>query len=224
MIRNAFLVLALLTLAACQHETHVPDNNSVPGNLKIEIYSTGETPVEEIERHIEALFPSGNVRALPNGRIAVAAPAPQQPSIGELIKQLGKAEPEPARQVRVRQWLVEGTPSDQVAIPDNLSTLEKPLLDTAELAGPMTFERLEMIEFQVLEQRRAKAKGEIMQTSVLVQIEADTIQLRTDTLTGIGSGLETDITLASGERIVMGMVGNRDDDSMLLFIIQAEIL
>lgn len=225
MVRTAFLVVALLTLTACQPESDVPDSDSVPGNLVIKVYSTGETPVDDVQRHIQALFPSVNVRALPNGRIAVAAPAPQQPSVGELIKQLSKAEPEPARQVRVRQWLVEGTPADQVAIPDNLVTLENALLDTAELAGPMAFERLELIEFRVLDERQANAVGKIMDTSVWVQIQADRIQLMTETGTRpFGSRLETDISLASGERIVMGLVENPDRDSMLLFIVQAEIL
>lgn len=225
MVRTAFLVVALLTLTACQPESDVPDSDSVPGNLMIKVYSTGETPIDDVESHIKALFPSGKVRALPNGRIAVAAPGPQQPSIGALIEQLSKTEPEPPRQVRVRQWLVEGTPADQVAIPDNLAILEKPLLDTAELAGPMAFERLELVAFQGLEERRAKAIGKIMNTSVGVRIQDDRIELLTETDTRpYGSRLETDITLASGERIVMGLVENPDRDSMLLFVVQAEIL
>lgn len=223
MIRTAFLVIVLLTLTACQSDTEVPDNNAVPGNLKIEIYSTGETPVDEVEEHIKALFPSGNVRALPNGRIAVAAPAPQQPSIGELIKQLSKAEP--ARQVRVRQWLIEATPSDQVAVPDNLSTLEEPLLDTAKVIGPMAFERIEQVEFLGLEGRRATVAGKAMQISTWVQLEGDRIELGTETSTNpYGSFLETNISMASGERVVMGLVEHPDGDSMLLFVIHAEIL
>lgn len=223
MIRTAFLVTAILTLTACQTDTDVPDSNSVPTSLKIEIYSTGETPVDEIEDHIKALFPSGNVRALPNGRIAVAAPAPQQSSIGELIKQLSEAEP--ARQVRVRQWLIEATPSDQVAIPDNLAILEKPLLDTVEVGGPMAFERIELVEFQGLEGRQASVIGKAMEISMWVRLEGDRIELRTETNTRPHGGfLETKIALTSGERIVMGLVENPDGDSMLLFVIQAEIL
>lgn len=223
MIRTAFLVVVFLTLTACQSDTQIPDNNAVPENLKIEIYSTGETPVDEVEEHIKALFPSGNVRSLPNGRIAVAAPAPQQPSIGELIKQLSKAEP--ARQVRVRQWLIKATPSDQVAIPDNLTTLEEPLLDTAEVSGPAAFERIEMVEFQGLEGRRTTVIGKAMQIAIFVRLEGNRIELRTQTNTKpYNSVLETNITLVSGEPIVMGLVENADGDSMLLFVIEAEIL
>lgn len=223
MIRTAFLVIVLLTLAACQSDTEVPDNSANPAYLKIEIYSTGETPVDEVEEHIKALFPSGNVRALPNGRIAVAAPRQQQPSIGELIKQLSEAEP--ARQVRVRQWLIKATPSDQVAIPNNLTTLEEPLLDTVEVSGPAAFERIEMAEFQGLEGRRATVVGKAMQIRMWVRLEGNRIELRTETnTTPYGSLLETNISLVSGEPIVMGLVENADGDSMLLFVIEAEIL
>jgi len=228
MTRTAFLAIVLLTLTACESDRDVPDSNpgSVPGNLRIEVYSTGETPVAEVERHLKAVFPSGNYRALPNGRIAVAASVSQQPSIGKLIEQLGKTEPEPPSQIRIRQWLVEATPADDVMVPENLLSLEKALTDTTTLIGPLSFRRLEQVEFRVLEGQQGRISGKMLEVSADVrQIVSDTILLRMRINSRpIDSYLETDMAITSGERIVMGMVEHPDQEAMLLLVLEAEIL
>lgn len=228
MIRTAFVVTALLTLTACQPDRDVPDGDpgSVPGSLRIEVYSTGETPVAEVERHLKAVFPSGNYRALPNGRIAVAASVSQQPSIGKLIEQLGKTEPEPPSQIRIRQWLVEATPADDVTVSENLVSIEKALTDTTALTGPLSFRRLEQVEFRVLEGRGGRITGKMLDVSANVrQIVSDTILLRmTINSRPIDSYLETDMAITSGERIVMGMVEHPEQEAMLLLVLEAEIL
>jgi len=227
MIRNAFLLIALIMLTACQSDHDAPENDSgpAPSNLTIEVYSTGGTPVAEVEKHLMALFPFGKIRALPDDRIAVAAPAPQQYSIGALIEQLSANGSTAARQVQVRQWLVEGTPAEQTGVPDNLAALEKQLLATAELAGPMTFQRLELVQFQLLDDRITKVGGNLMNLTVGAQIHADTIELTTKAyIRSLDHSLETDMALTSGAPVVMGLVENKDRGSMLLFIVQAEIL
>lgn len=228
MIRTVILVSALVILTACQSERDVSDSDpgSVPGSLRIEVYSTGETPVADVERHLKAVFPSGNYRALPNGRIAVAASVSQQPSIGKLIEQLGKTEPEPPSQIRIRQWLVEATPTDNVMVPESLVSLEKALTDTTALTGPLSFRRLEQVEFRVLEGRKGRISGKMLDVSANVrQIVSDTILLRmTINSRPIDSYLETDMAIDSGERIVMGMVEHPDQEAMLLLVLEAEIL
>lgn len=231
MIRTAFLLIVLLALTACQSDRDVPDNDpgSVPGSLRIEVYSTGETPVAEVERHLRAVFPSGNYRALPNGRIAVAASVSQQPSIGKLIEQLGKTEPEPPSQIRIRQWLVEATPADDVMVPDNLVYLEKALTDTTALTGPLSFRRLEQVEFLLLEGREGRIQGQMMDVQADVhQIVSETILLNMavnySRQTRERSNLITDMAINSGERIVMGMVEHPDQEAMLLLVLEAEIL
>jgi len=228
MIRTVILVSALVILTACQSERDVSDSDpgSVPGSLRIEVYSTGETPVADVERHLKAVFPSGNYRALPNGRIAVAASVSQQPSIGNLIEQLGKTEPEPPSQIRIRQWLVEATPTDNVMVPESLVSLEKALTDTTALTGPLSFRRLEQVEFRVLEGRKGRISGKMLDVSANVrQIVSDTILLRmTINSRPIDSYLETDMAIDSGERIVMGMVEHPDQEAMLLLVLEAEIL
>ena len=228
MIRTVILVIALVTLTACQSERDVSDSDpgSVPGSLRIEVYSTGETPVADVERHLKAVFPSGNYRALPNGRIAVAASVSQQPSIGKLIEQLGRTEPEPPSQIRIRQWLVEATPAENVMVPDNLVYLEKPLTDTATLTGSLSFKRLEQVEFRVLEGGQGRTSGKMLDVSADArQIVSDTILLGMKIHSRpTGSYLETEMSIESGERVVMGMLEHSDQEAMLLLVLEAEIL
>lgn len=228
MIRGAILVIALLTLTACHPDREIPDDNSasVSPNLRIEVYSTGEAPVTEVERHLMALYPSGNYRELPNGRIAVAAPLSQQASIAKLIDQLTSTRSEPPTEIRLRQWLVEATPADSPMIPENLVSIKDALTDTTALTGPMSFNRLEQVEFRVIEGRKGRIGGKILDVSAGVrQIVSDTILLNMNVNSrSTRIFLETDMAIDSGEHVVMGMVEHPDHEAILLLVLEAEIL
>ena len=233
MIRIAFLICSILLLAACNPPTNDSESHDSQDPLVLEVYPASTGMAGQIESALAYLLAgsarenrTGIVTVLPNGHIAVSAPASMQPGIAALIEQIAESEPEPPSQVRIRQWLVEATPAKNVMIPDNLASLEKPLTNTTALTGPLSFKRLEQVEFRVLEGRQGRINGKMLDVSAQArQIVSDTILLRMQIRSRpTGSYLETDMSVNSGERVVMGMVENREQEAMLMLVLEAEIL
>ncbi len=232
MIRIAFLICTISLLAACNSQpsdTQATDGQEPP---VIKVYPASESMADGIESALRVLLSGGEVRAgavraLPNGHIAVSAPASMQPGIAELIERIAGSGPMMKRQVRIKQWLIEGAPAEQTAIPSNLAPLEAELRDFAISAGDMAFQRLDTSQHIMLDGRPSVASSKLLNSSFQTRIEGDRIFVAIITQAPMLRRLETEFSAASGQRQVLAQLERPERDAqekIIVFVIQADIL
>lgn len=232
MIRIAFIAIVLLTLTACQPDSEISNSDdSVPGNLTLELYSTGDTSAQRVAFALDQLLDGflGQARALRNGQIAVAAPASIQSGVARVIEQLAEAGEPEIRRIRVRQWLIEGNPAGQTKIPDELAALAGPLEATTASVGNLGFRLLDRSEHVMLENTKSTIRGKLLDTNINARATADRIQLDLNIETSLLGGVRAEIGLDPGEHIVMAQIerplGDEDHaDSIVVFVVQADFI
>jgi len=234
MIRASFLVLMILFLAACNP---LPDNSGDGDSqqpLVLEVYAVSGGMAEPIESALRVLLADGengvgNVRAMPNGNIAVAAPASMQAGIAKLIEQIAESGPEPTQQVQIRLWLIEGTAAEQTSIPSNLASLEAELRDVASSAGDMAFERLDTSQHITLDGKHSNFSGKLLNSSLRTRIENERVLVDINASAPMLGRVNTEFSVESGQSLVIAQLGKRENESqeaekLVIFIFKAEIL
>jgi len=234
MIRTAFLICTVLLLTACNPPPNHSGTDRVDEPLVLEVYPVGSGMADPIESALRALLGNdetsvGNVRALPNGNIAVAAPASMQPGIGTLIEQLAESGPAETHQVRINQWLIEGTAAEQTSIPSNLASLEAELRDVASSTGDMVFERLDTSQHITLDGKHSNFAGKLLNSSLKTRIEDGIVLVDINTSAPMLGRVNSKFSVKSGRSLVIAQLGKRESedqeaDKLVIFIFQAEIL
>lgn len=232
MVRIALIFTAALFLTACQpdHQSST-SNDSVPGNMTLELYSTGDTSARQVAVALDQLLDGflGQVRALPNGQIAVAAPASIQSGVARVIERLAEAGEPDIRRIRVRQWLIQGNPAAQTEVPDELATLASSLEATAASVGNLDFKILDRSEHVMLEDTASMVQGKLLNTDIDARATADRIQLDLKISTpGLGN-VRAEIGVDPGEHIVIAqidrpLVNEEHADSIVVFVVQADFI
>ena len=231
---RAFLPITLLLLAsACTPTDHASPSSesSETEPFVLELYSTGDASARHVAVALDQLLDEvlGQVRALPNGQVAVAAPASIQNGVARVIERLVEAGEPTIRRIRVRQWLIEGSPAERTGIPDELTALEPSLQATAESMGAMAFRSLDNVEHVMLEDTGSAIRGKLLETEVDARTTADRIVLDLNVGTPMFGGVRAEIGLDPGEHIVMAQIerplgSDEKADSIVLFVVQAEFI
>lgn len=234
MIRTAFLIFTILLLAACNPLPDGSEATSVREPLVVDVYSVAPGMGDQIESSLGYLLSggengTGKVTTLPNGHIAVSAPESMQPGIAELVKKIAESGPVETRQVRIRQWLIEGSPAEQTTFPETLASLEAELRDLAATAGNMAFERLDTSQHIVLDGKHSNLTSKLLNSSLRARIEAGRILADVSTRAPRLGRVNTEFSVESGQRLVLAQVGKpdaegEDTDKLIIFVFQAEIL
>lgn len=234
MLRTAFLIGFVLLLAACNPLPNDSEKNDAPDPLVLEMYPADSGIADRIESDLGYLLSSGEdgvgkVATLPNGHIAVAAPASMQSGIATLIEQITESGPERPKQVRIRQWLIEGTAAPQTSIPPTLASLEAELRDFTSSAGKMAFERLDTSQHIMLDGKHSNLSSRLLNSSLQTRIEAGRILADVNTSAPMLGRINTEVSVESGQRLVIAQVGKPDGEGeetekLIIFVFQAEIL
>lgn len=234
MIRIAFLICSILLLAACNPPPNDSEATDRREPLVLEVYPVSRGMADQIESSLGFLLSgdevgSSRVRTLPNGHIAVSAPASMQPGIATLIEQISESGPVVKRQVRIRQWLIQGAPAEETTIPSNLASLEAELRDFASSAGDMAFERLDTAQHIMLDGKRSNVSSKLLNSSLRTRIEGDRVLVDINTRAPMLGRLDTEFSAAPGQSLVMAKLekpGNegQESDKIVIFVIQANIL
>ncbi|MGK7295208.1 MAG: hypothetical protein ACNS61_05155 [Candidatus Wenzhouxiangella sp. M2_3B_020] len=229
---RVFLPIFLLLLAsACTPTDDVDSTASETEPFVLELYSTGDASARRVAVALDQLLDEvlGQVRALPNGQLAVAAPASIQAGVADVIEKLVEAGEPPIRRIRIRQWLVEGNPADRTEVPDDLAPLAPSLEATAASVGPMTYRSLDKVEHVMLEDTGSAIRGKLLETEVNARTTADRILLDLNVGTPMFGGVRAEIGLDPGEHIVMAQIerplgSDEKSDSIVVFVVQAEFI
>jgi len=234
MIRTASLICTVLILAACNPLSDDSEATSAHEPLVLEVYPVASGMADQIESSLGFLLSggesgTGRVSILPNGHIAVAAPESMQPGIAALIKKIAESGPVETRQVRIRQWLIEGSSSGQTTIPENLATLEVELLDFAAAAGNMAFERLDTSQHIMLDGKHSNLTSKLLNSSLQARIEAGRILADVSTRAPMLGRVSTEFSVESGQSLVVAQIGKpvgegEQAEKLIIFAFQAEIL
>jgi len=234
MIRTAILIGTLVLLAGCNRPPNDPESGQAHDPLVLEVYPAGPGMAERIESSLAYLLSGrdnriGRVTTLPNGHIAVSAPASMQPGIAALIEEIVDTGPVATRQVRIRQWLIEATAAEQTRVPANLASLEAELRDFASSVGAMAFERLDQAEHVMLDGRSSNLESKLLDSSVATRIQGERILLELSTRAPLLGRLNTEFSARNGQNLIMAQLEKAESDeqangSMILFVVQAEIL
>src|SRR6056297_3595854 len=231
MIRTASLICTVLILAACNPLSDDSEATSAHEPLVLEVYPVASGMADQIESSLGFLLSggesgTGRVSILPNGHIAVAAP---ESGIAALIKKIAESGPVETRQVRIRQWLIEGSSSGQTTIPENLATLEVELLDFAAAAGNMAFERLDTSQHIMLDGKHSNLTSKLLNSSLQARIEAGRILADVSTRAPMLGRVSTEFSVESGQSLVVAQIGKpvgegEQAEKLIIFAFQAEIL
>lgn len=234
MIRTTFLICTVLLLSACNPPPNDSETSRANEPLVLEVYPVGSGMADPIESALRDLLGNdetsmGNVRALPNGNIAVAAPASMQPGIATLIEQIAQSEPERTQQIQIRQWLIEATPAAQTNVPETLALLEAELRDFASSAGDMAFERLDTSQHIMLNAKFSNLSSKLLHSSVQARIEGERILADVNTRAPMMGRVNTEFSVESGQSLVVAQMGKpggeqEETDKLVIFVFQAEIL
>jgi len=234
MIRTALLIGTLVLLAGCNRPPNDPESGQAHDPLVLEVYPAGPGMAERIESSLAYLLSGrdtrvGRVTTLPNGHIAVSAPASMQSGIAALIDEIVDTGPAATRQVRIRQWLIEATAAEQTSVPDNLASLEAELRDFTSSVGAMTFERLDRAEHVMRDGKRSILESKLLNSSFSTRIQGDRILVDVHTSAPMLGRLNTEFSAQTGQNLIMAQLEKVESDeqaagSMILFVVRAEIL
>lgn len=150
-----------------------------------------------------------------------------QPGIAALIERIVESGPVMKRQVRIKQWLIEGAAAEQTDIPSNLAALETALRDFATSAGDMAFQRLDTAQHIMLDGSRSSASSKLLDSSFRTRIEDDRIFVAINTQAPMLGRLDTEFNAAPGQSLVLAQFEKPEFDGqekIIVFAIQAEIL
>lgn len=235
-LRIAALLVLVILIASCQQHSDAPSEGSSPDQQVLRVYRAPSDQADEIGYSLKLLLSGreqdpnvGSAMAFPNGQIAVRAPASMHSNIESLIEQHIESKSETGRQVRIRQWLIEGTTADRTVVPDSLSFLEQELRDTAQAIGDMEFKRLETIEHVTTGQGNSRLSGKLLDTSMQSEISGDIVLLQLQVRTAATGSMSTNVRIESGQNLVFAQVekdgsGDSPSGKIIVFAIQATIL
>lgn len=236
MIRNTFLICTVLLLAACNPAPNDAESHDGRDPMVLEVYPVGSGMGDQIESALDYLLSGsvsenriGSVQSLPNGHIAVSAPASMQPGIAALIEQVAESGPAETRQIRIHQWLIEGTAAERTSLPSNLASLEAELRDVASSAGDMVFERLDTSQHITLDGKPLEFTGKLLNSTLRARIVNKSVLVDISTRAPMLGRVNTEFSVKSGQSLVIAQLGKResedqDAEKLIIFIFRAEIL
>lgn len=243
MTRMLFLLFpAAVLIAACSNE---PDPSSGTAGVETEdplvlkLYETGDASPRNVDEALGFLLSGieeARIRALPNGRVAISAPASAHSGIERMIAALaesggalaesGDAEP---RSIRIHQWLIEGKPADRTTIPERLAPLRDALTELTDAVGPLSLEQLDRTEFVTNENQISNITGKLLRTNIRAHAAGDALLLDVNVSTPSLGRINTEITVPSGEHVVLAQIqrpleDEADPDSIIVFVIRADLI
>lgn len=239
MTRKMLLLIpvAFLTVA-CSDAPRSTAGKTDPEPVVLELYSTEGVSAPRVAVALEELVSgasgsAGSVAPLPNGQVAVAAPASVQDGVARIIERLAEAGPDPSprevRRIRIQQWLIEAAPAQKTRVPTDLEPLEDLLRPIADSAGPLTFEARDRVEHVTTENNESFVQGRVLETTTRTRTRGDRILIGANIDTPMFGGLRTDLALDSGEQVVLAQIGrplqaDEDGDHLIVFVIRADFL
>jgi hypothetical protein len=205
----------------------------------LKLYETGDASPRNVDEALGFLLSGieeARIRALPNGRVAISAPASAHSGIERMIAALaesggalaesGDAEP---RSIRIHQWLIEGKPADRTTIPERLAPLRDALTELTDAVGPLSLEQLDRTEFVTNENQISNITGKLLRTNIRAHAAGDALLLDVNVGTPSLGRINTEITVPSGEHVVLAQIqrpfeDEADPDSIIVFVIRADLI
>lgn len=230
-----FLLTILLAsaLSGCSSEPAIsPEHNP----SVIVTYDVPDGTAGEIASVVNSLLSQGNgqgrlgapARVLPNGMVVVSAPASVQPGIEDFIDTLRDRPAEAQQRIRLHYWLVRGRPHGTSEVTEQLSEIEPALLETASVAGPMRFERLDYVQHVVSSGGNASVDGGVLRGRAEPAARGSRIALDLNLFaSSLNSNVRTQMDLLDSENVVLAQMNEGqgdevDSSSVLIYVVRAE--
>jgi hypothetical protein len=226
---------AAVLIAACSNE---PDPSSGTAGVETEdplvlkLYETGDASPRNVDEALGFLLSGieeARIRALPNGRVAISAPASAHSGIERMIAALAESGDAEPRSIRIHQWLIEGKPADRTTIPERLAPLRDALTELTDAVGPLSLEQLDRTEFVTNENQISNIFGKLLRTNIRAHAAGDALLLDVNVSTPSLGRINTEITVPSGEHVVLAQIqrpleDEADPDSIIVFVIRADLI
>jgi hypothetical protein len=226
---------AAVLIAACSNE---PDPSSGTAGVETEdplvlkLYETGDASPRNVDEALGFLLSGieeARIRALPNGRVAISAPASAHSGIERMIAALAESGDAEPRSIRIHQWLIEGKPADRTTIPERLAPLRDALTELTDAVGPLSLEQLDRTEFVTNENQISNITGKLLRTNIRAHAAGDALLLDVNVSTPSLGRINTEITVPSGEHVVLAQIqrpfeDEADPDSIIVFVIRADLI
>lgn len=173
----------------------------------------------------------GRVIETPDGQIIVVAPESVQAGVERLIDQLNSNEP-PLRtttNIRIDYWLVHGTRAEAPSSEYPAPALAETLAAVQRAEGPMHFELYAHKVLTSMDEERARisSQGLFIEQEASWNAATGTITAEVSIDTKGGSGISTDIRLASNQVVVLGELADIDGDQpydSLYYVISPSVI
>lgn len=229
-MRVVTLLIAVLALSACGDDAG--NVSSGAEALTLKTYQVPEGNANELSSTVLFLLRNdpnnmGSARALGSHQIAVMAPASIHEGVEALIDSATKAKAGRSSRIRFHFWLVAVRPGESSEVTESLAPIQEALLSVSDNLGPATFTRLDYLEQVVRsESRVSRIGGNMLKAHVTDPIaRADQVSAALE-LHSPGSGhIETEVTMKTGETVVLGLVGAESDgdgSGFQAFVMQVE--
>lgn len=241
MIRSILRTLVLagltLTLSGCSDDSPATVDSVQPA-LELRVYPVDGQSSAEIARVINHLLtgPSmegtadqvflGRVRALPNGDLAILAAESVHEDVEELIESALETR-SPSVSADLQFWLVRAERSETTSIAGTLASLEDALIDVTDQTGPLSFELVEHLRQRTdVQERPTSIRGAALYANLSQRVVDEEALMMDLNLRAPDFDLSasSEITLRSGETVLLAQTGSQGSDSVFIFVVRADLL